>query len=327
MTAILRKLRFFPAFVFIFISPGQLIAQTDNIVRLPQTNTAFNDVSEEYEIFRYKPQFVTKLPDQLKETSGLIFIAGQLWTLNDGGNKPELYQIDTGDGHILRTVFLANAKNSDWESMTQDDSSVYIGDFGNNTGSRKDLCILKIAKSDLFNPATDSLNVGHIYFSFLDQSDFSYSLNRNDFDCEAFFFDRDSLHLFSKNWQTLLSKHYVLPTDTGIYQAGIREVFDANGLITDVSVNESGNIVMLGYKNTGGRMYSCFAWLLSGYADGFYFNGSKRRMELGSAFNLGQTEGIVLLNDNTGWLSSESIFAGWMFRPARLFRFDFMDFY
>ncbi len=317
MSAFFRKLRFFPAFIFAFITSFPVEAQTD----------AMDSVADKSEILKYKPRFAAKLSDRLRETSGLVVIDGQLWTLNDGGNNPELYQIDTANGNVLRTVFIINGQNTDWESITQDDLNVYIGDFGNNSGSRKNLCILKINKPDLLNPAIDSLKAGIIRFSYPDQSDFSYSLNTNNYDCEAFFFDRDSLHLFSKNWQNQQCRHYVLPTDTGTFQAGFKEIFNTDGLITDVSVNESGNIVMLGYKNTGGRMYSCFAWLLSGYTDGFYFNGSKKRVELGSTFNLGQTEGSVLMNDNTGWLSSESIFAGWLFRPAKLFRFDFRNFY
>jgi len=263
----------------------------------------------------------------MNETSGLLYLNGQLWTINDSGNKPEIYQVDRLKGSVLRTVVIRNAVNTDWESITQDDSNIYIGDFGNNTGNRTNLCILKIGKTDLLNLANDTLNAGYIHFSYPDQDNFSIAFNNNNFDCEAFFFSHDSLHLFSKNWSDMHTKHYVVPVDTGNYNARFAEQFNADGLITDAAINEKGNVVLLGYKNSGGRSYTCFAWLLSGYEGSSFFNGSKQRVELGSAFHLGQTEGIVLKNDNTGWLSSESIKFGWFHKPAKLYNFNFSIFF
>jgi hypothetical protein len=123
------------------------------------------------------------------------------------------------------------------------------------------------------------------------------------------------------------SKHYVLPADTGKYTARLAESFNADGLITDASVNSAGNIILLGYKKTKGRNYRCFAWLLSGYEKSGYFGGNKRRIELGTTIHLGQTEGIVFKNDNSGWLSSEGINLGCIHKPAKLFRFDFSGFW
>jgi hypothetical protein len=85
--------------------------------------------------------------------------------------------------------------------------------------------------------------------------------------------------------------------------------------------------VLLGYKNTRGRNYRCFAWALSGCEGSEYFGRDKRRIELGSALHLGQAEGIVLKNDNTGWLSSESIFLGCFSKSAKLFSFDFGSYF
>ena len=275
----------------------------------------------------YSPHLVARLPRTIRETSGLLFFNGQLWTHNDSGNPAEIYQLDTADGSVLRTVAIRNAFNVDWESITQDSTNIYIGDFGNNSGSRKDLCILKIRKSDLLAGAKDTVKAGYIHFYYPDQSSFAPAMNNNNFDCEAFIFQNDSLHLFSKDWSDLLTRHYTLPADTGTYQAKLVEQFNADGLITDASINAKGNLVLLGYKHTRGRSYSCFAWLLSGYKGRFYFSGVKKRIRLGSALHLGQTEGIVLQNDNSGWISAESIQAGWFYEPAKLFRFDFNNFY
>jgi hypothetical protein len=275
----------------------------------------------------YKPHLVSKLPSALRETSGLVFFDGQLYTINDSGNSPEIYQVDTTNGNVKRTIVIRDAVNSDWESITQDDASLYIGDFGNNYGNRTDLRILKIAKADLLNMANDTVKVGFIRFIYPDQAYFTSDINNHNFDCEAFFYQNNSLHLFSKNWSDLQTKHYILPVDTGNCTAKLAESFNADGLITDASINAHGNIVLLGYKNTRGRNYRCFAWLCSGYDGSEFFGGNNSRIELGSVLHLGQAEGIVLKDDNTGWLSSEGIFLKCIHKPAKLFSFDFGGFW
>ena len=322
-----RNLFILCCIAIIFNCNTQVIAQPDSIAILNQNAAGTGFQSGKSISIRYKPQLIAKLTTGVKETSGLIFSGGQLWTINDSGNPPEIIQIDTITGSIVRKVVIANAVNRDWESITQDDSTIYIGDFGNNYGNRKDLHILKIVKTDLFNPANDTVPAGYIYFSYPDQTDFSPALNRNNFDCEAFFCHNDSLHLFSKDWGDQLTRHYVVPSDTGRYQARYIEKFGADGLITDASINEQGNIVLLGYKNTGGRFWDCFSWLLYDYKGCNFFSGRKTRLELGSALQLGQSEGIVLKNNNTGWISSESIFTVGIFHPAKLFSFDFNNFF
>lgn len=327
MVAPFRKILLFLCFIFSFNSFLQLRAQVDSTVLNPRIADGINSDSVASPTSHYKPQFIANLPGKINESSALIFFNGQLWTLNDSGNQPEIYSIDTTSGSVLRTVVISNAVNTDWESMAQDDSSIYIGDFGNNQGNRKNLRILTIQKAELLNPATYTVKAGYIDFFYPDQVDFTPALNKNNFDCEAFFYHNDSLHLFSKNWSDLYTKHYTLPVMPGKYRAHLRERFNVDGLITDASVNTKGNIVLLGYKNIKGRRYTCFAWLLSGYTEPGFFDGQRQRLKLGSALRLGQTEGIVLKDNNTGWITSEYIRAGWIKKPPKLFRFDFWNYY
>jgi len=327
MTASFHLLRYILLFVFSFFNFLQLSAQTDSSTINSRETAVDNSNSGHYRSARYKPHHIADLSEFVKETSGLILLNGQLWTINDSGNPPELFLLDSTNGNILRTVVIRNSINTDWEGITQDDSNVYIGDFGNNAGSRTDLYILKIAKSALLSTAIDTVKAGYIHFSFPDQTDFATAFNKNNFDCEALFFYNDSLHLFSKNWSDKQTNHYVLPADTGNYKARLVERFNADGLITDAAINAKGNIVLLGYKKSGRRAYKSFAWLLSGYEGSVFFGGNKRRLKLGSAMYLGQTEGILLKNDNTGWFSSESIQSGWFSKPSKLFSFDFDSFY
>ncbi len=70
-----------------------------------------------------------------------------MYTFNDSGNLPELYQIDSNSGKILK-VLKTTAENKDWEALANDGENFYIGDFGNNSGTRKDLKIYKIPFQD-----------------------------------------------------------------------------------------------------------------------------------------------------------------------------------
>lgn len=275
----------------------------------------------------YTPRLKAELSTSIKETSALVMFNGQLWTINDSGNPPEIYQIDTTNGEVLRTVFIKNAVNIDWESLTHDEKYVYIGDCGNNFGNRTDLHILKISKADLLNHLSDTVQAGFIRFSFSDQTDVTKKSRKTNFDCEAMMYHNDSLHLFSKDWVDLQTRHYILPTDTGTCQARYVERYNVDALITDASVNKEGNVVLSGYKKTMKDMYPCILWVLYDYKGSFYFSGNKRRIELGTALEMGQTEGIVLENNNTGWLSAESILEGIINRPAKLFRLDLRKFY
>lgn len=327
MITLSRKLTFSVCFILCIVSLSKLNAQNDSSVLIPQSIAGFNSEPVVFKTKRYKPHYISSLNSVVNETSGLLYFSGQIWTFNDSGNKPEIYQVDSTTGMVLRTIVIRNAVNTDWESVAQDESSIYIGDFGNNAGKRRDLQILKFSKTDILNPACDTVQAGFIFFNYPDQTVFATAFGENNFDCEAFFFRNDSLHLFCKNWSDLHTKHYVLSADTGNYTARLSENFNVDGLITDASINGKGSIVLLGYKKIKGRKYTCFTWLLTDYDGSFYFGGNKRRVELGSALRLGQTEGIVLKNNNTGWISAESIRLGCIHKPAKLFGFDFREYF
>ncbi len=91
---------------------------------------------------------VGTLPEQIAETSGLIYYNGRLITHNDSGGNPELYELDPETLGITRVVQITNAENRDWEDIAQDEQFIYIGDFGNNSGSRQDLVVYKVPKSE-----------------------------------------------------------------------------------------------------------------------------------------------------------------------------------
>lgn len=282
-----------------------------------------NNGSCVYPVTNYSPVFIGNLGSALNESSGLAIINGELWSHNDSGNPNEIHRINIADASVTRTVIIENATNVDWESVTQNDEYLFVGDFGNNNGNRINLNILKIAIADIINTVNDTVQAEVIQFNYADQSTFVSAPNSNNYDCEAFFFANDSLHLFSKNWANLKTKHYVLPAEIGTQQAALTDSFNIDGLITDAATNANGAITLLGYKNNGNNLYTCFIWLVYDYPSLYHcFGGNKRRIEIGSALTLGQTEGITLMNDNTGYISSELITAGIFTFPPKLHSFN-----
>ena len=87
---------------------------------------------------------IADLNDTLRETSGLTLMNGRLYSFNDSGNPNEIYEINPENGQIISTIKV-DFPNRDWEAMTNDGQSLYIGDFGNNGGKRTDLAIYKIS--------------------------------------------------------------------------------------------------------------------------------------------------------------------------------------
>ena len=176
-----------------------------------------------------------ELPDDVKETSGLLFFNEKVITHNDSGDGPYLYEIDTIHGNISRVITITNATHIDWEDISQDDTYIYIADIGNNDGNREDLKIYKVFKSDY----TSSTNVTAeiISFSYEDQTDFSSQPNHTNFDAEAIAVYQDSLLIFTKNWVDNKTNAYAIPKTVGDHVAAKVSSYDVKGLITGVSYN------------------------------------------------------------------------------------------
>jgi len=118
----------------------------------------------------------------------------------------------------------------------------------------------------------------------------------------------DSLHIFSKNWENLWTKHYVLPA---IWQdtiaATLVDSFQVNGLITDAAYDSVNNqIYLLGYQQQASGLYNTFMWMFWDFQNEI-FNGTRRRLELGSTLSLAQTEGVCITGPFTGLISGEQI--------------------
>ncbi|MBK9047405.1 MAG: PKD domain-containing protein [Bacteroidetes bacterium] len=250
----------------------------------------------------------------LNESSGLTFIDGKMWSFSDSGNPNDIYRVDTASGAILQTVDISNATNVDWEDMASNDNYLFIGDFGNNNGTRQDLKIYRINKTALTSTTT-SVTASVINFSYSDQTSFPSLPTNNNFDCEAMIFLNDSIHLFSKNWVDKQTKHYVLPNTPGTHVAQYRETYNTGFLVTSASVQQFGVIALIGYLRSG--TFPVSMAMIYDYKNHLLFNGNKRKFDLSTQLVYGQVEGIEFSNTATAFVTNE-LYTNGSTIPAKL---------
>ena len=245
-----------------------------------------------------------QLSKTIEETSGLAKIDGTFWTHNDSGGEPALYQFDPHSGEVLRTVFFNGAENKDWEDMTTDSSHVYVGNFGNNFGNRQDLKIYKAQISDLLSQ--DEIDADEIAFSYPDQDSFFNGYDHNH-DCESIIAYGDSLYLFSKNWQNMQTKLYSLPNKPGTYVANLIDSSDTRGTLTAAALSDDrSQLYLLGYNPGDG--FDPFIWTITDWSGTNFLSGEMERKNI---TNRRQTEGIVMSDENTLFISAENESGGY----------------
>lgn len=247
---------------------------------------------------------ITSLDPVVSETSGLIFTNGRLWTHNDSGNEPILYCIDTATGLICSHKVVRNVVNTDWEDICTDNEFLYIGDFGNNAGTREDLKILKVSLDNLDDEFTDTIDAETIYFTYNPAYyPETKKADNTDFDCEAMIATSDSIYLFSKNWISKNCFLYSLPKEPGTYTALRRDTLNTQGLICGADYNaETNSVCLIGYVY--GIPAPSILFYLSNFESDNFFEGNILRYEL--SLNGYQTEGIVFRDNSRLWFSNES---------------------
>ena len=263
----------------------------------------------------FTPEFKSMLPEEVRETSGLFFHNGRLWTHNDSGGKPILYGLDTTSFEVVQRITLVNAKNKDWEDVCTDGQNVYVGDFGNNKGKRKNLRIYIFPLQAIPQEGDASITVDSIRFSFGDQTEFKHEKQQHDYDCEAMFATNDALYLFSKGWATGTTRLYRLSKTPGTQVAEVVNGFDSQGLITGADFDrESGILVVVGYVN---KIWLPFLYLIYDFDD-MGTNLPNRRFELHNYLGH-QTEGICFYEQGKCFLSAETSPTS----TSRVFTIDF----
>jgi hypothetical protein len=268
-------------FIIVFISSGYGRLQPNDIPKQVSINKSY------------------QLPDVVFESSGLIYSGNLIWTFNDSGGDPELFAFSLPDTHVIKRTTLWNAYNFDWEDITQDSSHIFIGDTGNNFGNRENLCIYRINKKALYKHKNSAVKGDKIFFTYPGYKPVSIlSFTKSAFDCEAMVWHNDSIYLFTKDWITLNTTIYSVPSVPGAYTAHKIREFKSECLIT--AADSNGNmLLLLGYRN-----YKVFLWKfnsLEGFLSG---KDHGRQIEL-SVLGKAQAEGIAIKNDSTVFISAE----------------------
>ena len=233
---------------------------------------------------------------KLKEISGIEFDKKKrLWAINDGGDDPKLYRLGE-DGAIEKEILVTNAKNIDWEDMTQNKfGHFFLGDFGNNKNDRKWLTIYKIENP--IDIKTETTEAEIIKFTYPEMDGTPITPNKRNFDLEAFVEYKRHLYLFTKNRTE--------PFDgiTNVYKVGDHAAnFDAQLIdsfktcttleklcwITSAALSPDRSKLVL--------LDSTSIWLFENFKGDKFFSGDVFRIDLGIVT---QKEAITFYDDNT----------------------------
>ncbi|HPZ25818.1 MAG TPA: hypothetical protein PKV58_07825, partial [Kaistella sp.] len=193
---------------------------------------------------------------------------------------------------VLKTI-KTGLKNIDWEAIASDSMYFYIGDFGNNAGTRKDLKIYKI-------PYDNNSAAQEIPFFYPEQQDFSRKIINNDFDAEAMIVLNGKIHVFTKEWASKSTTHYVVNPELADNQAAEKtESFRIGFVVTDAAYFD-GKLFLIGYtKNT-----EVFLSVFNESEPGVFFSQLPKKYYLGSSLSISQIEGIEV-DENGVYISGE----------------------
>ncbi|CAD0220054.1 hypothetical protein KYG33_07565 [Chryseobacterium sp. D764] len=273
------------------------------IVALIITQSAFSQQTDFLKIKKYR---VNYLNEKIDETSGLDILNGKLYTFNDSGNPAELFEIDKNNGEIIRTL-KTNLINTDWEALANDGENFYIGDFGNNTGTRKDLMIYKVPYERLDTsinikiPGSErALDGSRILFYYPEQTEFISKNTRNDFDAEAMIYLNGKLHIFTKEWAAKATSHYIVDPEISERQKAEKiETYKTGFVVTDACYFDK-KLYLVGYT----KKTEVFLDIFTETEPGVFFKEKPKHYYLGTALSLAQIEGISV--DETGiYISGE----------------------
>ena len=321
---------FFAAIVILMsYSFAQTCGCTDPLATNYNANATVNDGSCVYASTTVSAMEIGELGETLDGSSTLLFWNSGYWTYNDH-NDCCLYRIDSTTAAIAETLCISGIGNYDTEEVSQDSLYLYFGDFGNNSGVRQNLHILRISKESLLD---QTFAVDTIWFSYEDQTDFTSHPQATDFDCESFIVTADSIYLFTKQWASEQTTIYGLPKNPGTYAAHRLETYNVGGLVTGATyVPEYRLAALCGYDYNGGSYLSSlhpFILLLYDFQGDDFFSGNKRRLDFGTLVK-DQVEAIATSNAMDFYITNEHFtttqFGITFDYPSKLQRLDLRDY-
>lgn len=237
-----------------------------------------------------------KFPPQLHEVSGITYVNGLLWTVEDSGNEPKIHALEE-NGTINQEISLSQISNIDWEELTKDENqNLYIGDFGNNDNDRKDLCIYKISGSN-YNQIAEKVT-----FYYPEQTDFPAKKKEKFYDCEAFFYYNNHFYLFTKNRSKDFDGTtfiYKIPAVAGNHAAQLMGTFKTcnnynSCVITGAAISpDAKKVVLLSHDRL---------WLFENYKNDIFTIGDVKELEF---FHYSQKESVCFKDNETLLIADE----------------------
>ncbi|MEM6515999.1 MAG: hypothetical protein AAF688_07430 [Bacteroidota bacterium] len=233
-----------------------------------------------------KLDVLVDLPFGLKEVSALEYSKDErlLWIIEDSGNSNTLYALDA-KAKFTKKLIVNGAENEDWEDLAIDENgTLYIGDFGNNSKDRKKFQIYKV-----LNPAKAEKSVT------AEPIEFTLPKKMKSEDFEAFFLHKNTFYIFSKDDK----KGVMISVENKIGKQVARKVDDfnldgKNDKITSADISEDGKtIVLLNHEKL---------WKLTNFKDNNFFNGDVEKLEFEHD---SQKEGIVFITENEVFITDE----------------------
>ena len=241
-----------------------------------------------------------QLPKALKEVSGICYQNNNIWAISDKPH-PNFFRLDAR-GNVVQKIKLQNTTVTDVEAITADGSYLFIGDVGDNNGSRASRTIYKVAINKIGKEPQTEVAGEEIHFTFSGEGVAS-GKKGTDFDCEAIVPFNDSLYLITKRRTDDQSELYVIPKTSGTYVARLISKLDTKGLITDAAMNPLKNeLALAGYEKGHERP---FVLLIKNFKGNDLFSGTIERIELSETNREFQMEGITFKSNDVLYLSCE----------------------
>ncbi|KIC63718.1 hypothetical protein [Chryseobacterium taiwanense] len=263
------------------------------VVSLSISTILFSQQTDFLKIRKYR---VNYLEAKVQETSGLSLLNGKLYTFNDSGNTPDLFELNKENGEVAR-VLKTNLINTDWEALTNDGENFYIGDFGNNAGARKDLVIYKVPYGNFNQINTDKVSGSEraldgisIPFFYPEQTDFTPKNLKTDFDAEAMIYLNGKIHLFTKEWASKSTTHYTIDPEISEKQEAKKiESFKTDFVVTDAAYFDN-KLYLVGYT----KKTEVFLNIFKETEPGIFLKEDPEHYYLGTALSIGQIEGVAV---------------------------------
>lgn len=236
----------------------------------------------------------------VRETSGLVCDGKTLWTINDSGNAPTVFQVDPQQAAVINSVS-TDAANIDWEALTLQNDQLIVADIGNNSGKRGEINLYMLSWP---LPTGQVANAQRIDLSYPAAPAGPLQPYLHNLDAEALASNPDGLFLFSKNWLADSSTVYRVDLE----QPSLTVQADINGLpgmLTDASWDPQAQVfVATGYRNI--RQHGVMFALTGDFQP--FLALIDRQFKLLKVLPLdtpGQVEGICVDQHQQIWLSQE----------------------